>query len=75
VYPNIVEIDHEEFCIGDLNQRTLEEMWNSEKHQKVKQLSNEKWKNAECKNCRAVSYNRYIQNMQETMPVYFDPFI
>jgi radical SAM protein with 4Fe4S-binding SPASM domain len=75
VYPNIVEIDHEEFCIGDLNQRTLEEMWNSEKHQKVKQLSNEKWENAECRNCRAISYNSYIQNMQESMPVYFDPFI
>jgi radical SAM protein with 4Fe4S-binding SPASM domain len=75
VYPNIVEIDHDEFCIGDLNQQTLEEMWNSERHQKVKELSNAKWQKSECRNCRAMSYNRLIQEMQEGMPKYFDPFI
>jgi radical SAM protein with 4Fe4S-binding SPASM domain len=75
VYPNIVEIDHEEFCIGDLNKHTLEEMWNSPRHDEVKRLSDEKWKNKGCKNCRAMSYNRYIQEMQETMPQVFDPFV
>jgi radical SAM protein with 4Fe4S-binding SPASM domain len=75
VYPNIVEIDHEEFCIGDLNEQTLDEMWNSERHRRVKELSNQKWQRSECKNCRAMSYNRLIQDMQESMPKYFDPFI
>jgi radical SAM protein with 4Fe4S-binding SPASM domain len=75
VYPNIVEIDHEEFCIGDLNKQTLEEMWNSKRHLKVKELSNKKWQDSECRNCRAMSYNRLIQDMQEQMPKYFDPFI
>ncbi len=75
VYPNIVEIDHEEFCIGDLNVESLEEMWNSKRHEEVKEVSNQKWKNAECKNCRAMNYNRLMQEMQEKLPKYFDPFI
>ena len=75
VYPNIVEIDRKEFCIGDLNEMTLQEMWNSPQHQKVKELSNEKWRNGECKNCRAMAYNNIINHINQTMPSYFDPFI
>lgn len=75
VYPNIVEIDHEEFCIGDLNVQKLEEMWNSEQHKKVKETSNRKWAGNECKNCRAMSYNRIIGEINTGVPHYFDPFI
>ncbi len=75
VYPNIVEIDRLEFCIGDLNEETLEEMWNSDRHKKVKEISNQKWNNQECKNCRAMAYNRIINETMDRMPMYFDPFI
>lgn len=75
VYPNIVEIDHEDFCIGDLNTQSLESMWNAERHTIVKENSNIKWQRKECKNCRAMSYNRMIEDMQEHLPKYFDPFI
>lgn len=75
VYPNIVEIDKPEFCIGDLNEQTLEEMWNSHRHDEVKRISNQKWMNQECKNCRAMSYNRIINEILDVMPKYFDPFI
>jgi len=75
VYPNIVEIDKPEFCIGDLNEQTLQEMWNSDRHQKVKEMSAQKWKNAECKNCRAMAYNQIINETMEKLPAYFDPFI
>ena len=62
-------------CIGDLNEMSLEEMWNSPRHQKVKELSNEKWRNGECKNCRAMAYNNIINHINQTLPRYFDPFI
>jgi len=75
VYPNIVEIDKAEFCIGNLYEQTLEEMWNSPRHHEVKALSNRKWLNKECKNCRAMAYNSIINNLNASMPNYFDPFI
>jgi len=75
VYPNIVEIDKPEFCIGDLHIDALEKMWNSEQHRKVKEKSNEKWESGECKNCRAIAYNRIINQIIDTIPTEFDPFI
>lgn len=75
VYPNIVEIDKEAFCIGDLNEMTLEEMWNSPQHRKVKERSNAKWLSGACKNCRAMAYNQIINHLQQTLPRDFDPFI
>lgn len=75
VYPNIVEIDKEEFCIGDLHDMTLEEMWNSPRHVEVKRASDRKWKSGMCKNCRAMSYNRIINELRERLPSAFDPFI
>lgn len=75
VYPNIVEIDKEEFCIGNLYEETLEDMWNGKRHREVKELSNRKWQNGECRNCRAMAYNNIINTWMESLPAYFDPFI
>lgn len=75
VYPNIVEIDKPEFCIGDLYKEPLEKMWNSSRHNMVKQISNEKWLNGNCKNCRAMSYNRIINDITQRLPNNFDAFI
>ena len=75
VYPNIVEIDKPEFCIGSLYEQSLEEMWNTVRHNYVKGVSDKKWLNGECKNCRAMSYNRIINQMMATLPKYFYPFI
>lgn len=75
VYPNIVEIDKKEFCIGNINEQLLEEMWNSDRHKEVKEISNKKWLSGECKNCRAMAYNNIINKINSTLPAYFDPFI
>ena len=69
------KIDKEEFCIGDLNKESLEEIWNSQRHKEVKEASNRKWMEGACKNCRAISYNRIINETIDQMPAYFDPFI
>lgn len=75
VYPNIVEIDKPDFCIGDLHIETLEEMWNSPRHAEVKKCSDEKWTKGACRNCRAMAYNGIINDWMERLPAYFDPFI
>lgn len=75
VYPNIVEIDKEEFCIGNLREETLEAMWNGPRHAEVKKRSDEKWAGGACRNCRAMAYNAILNSWMERMPVYFDPFI
>lgn len=75
VYPNIVEIDKEEYCIGNLFEEKLEDMWNGERHNKVKELSNSKWASGECRNCRAMAYNTIINMVMDRLPAHFDPFI
>lgn len=75
VYPNIVEIDKPEFCIGDLHTQTLEEMWNGPRHQEVKRRSDEKWAGGACRNCRAMAYNAIINDWMDRLPAYYDPFI
>lgn len=75
VYPNIVEIDNTDFCIGNLYEEKLEDMWNGERHRIVKECSNKKWENRECKNCRAIAYNEIINEWKEKLPQYYDPFI
>lgn len=75
VYPNIVEIDKEEFCIGNLYETDLKDMWNGDRHRAVKELSNRKWISGQCRNCRAIAYNNIINSINVAMPRYFDPFI
>lgn len=75
VYPNIVEIDNKEFLIGDLNEKPLEEIWNSERHNEVKIISNKKWNAQKCKNCRAIAYNEKVDKCIKNMPKKCDSFI
>lgn len=75
VYPNIIYIGDDDFCIGDINKGSLEEIWNSDNHIKVKVNSNKKWKSKECENCRAISYNQIMDEFLEKVPSEEDPFI
>ena len=75
VYPNIVEIGDEAFCIGDLNHSPLEDMWNGAQHSAVKRASNQKWISQKCKNCRAIAYNNIMQEMIDRLPAEIDYFI
>ena len=75
VFPNIVEIGNEDFCIGNLYNNTLEEIWNSEKHQHVKANSIKKSEAELCKNCRCVSYNFIVNNFLDRLPGKYDSFI
>jgi radical SAM protein with 4Fe4S-binding SPASM domain len=75
VYPNIVEIGQENFCIGNLYHETLDVMWHGEAHGRVKAASHAKWGKRECKNCRALAYNQIIYDILKKMPRSVDNFI
>jgi radical SAM protein with 4Fe4S-binding SPASM domain len=75
VYANITEIGKKDFCIGNINNKPLQEIWNSERHNQIKDLSNSTWKTGKCKNCRAITYNKIIENLNNSMPRFIDSFI
>jgi radical SAM protein with 4Fe4S-binding SPASM domain len=75
VYPNIVEIGQEAFCVGNLYHENLETMWHSASHQEIKKASHIKWSNKECKNCRAMNYNRIVYEILGKMPSIIENFV
>lgn len=75
VYPNISEIGNEKFWIGNLAEKSFEEIWNSTRHNEVKAVSNAQWKSGVCKNCRAISYNVQLNNILAGCPQEEDPFV
>lgn len=75
VYANITEIGKKDFCIGNINSKPLQEIWNSERHNQIKDLSNSTWQSGKCKNCRAITYNKIIENLNDSMPRFVDCFI
>ena len=75
VYPNICEIGHEAFCIGNVKEQPFEILWNGERHAEVKATSNAQWTKGACKNCRAISYNVRMNDFFDSLPREEDPFI
>jgi radical SAM protein with 4Fe4S-binding SPASM domain len=75
VYPNIVEIGQENFCIGNLYDASLEKMWHGRIHDRVKEESHKKWSSKECKNCRSIAYNNIIYELLDKMPSVIEKFI
>lgn len=75
VYHNISEIVMEDFKIGNLHDKTLEELWNSDKHNEVKKKSHELWISGKCENCRAIGFNQRINEVLSGLPEKPDPLI
>ena len=75
VYPNIAEIGNTEFCAGNLVDTNFENIWNSQQHSRVKEISEKHWQQGICKNCRAISYNVRINDMVSNLPRCEDPFL
>lgn len=75
VYHNISEIGREEFLIGNLHEKPLHELWNSEAHIRVKEYSHELWCSGKCENCRSIGFNQRINEVIRGLPEKEDPFI
>jgi radical SAM protein with 4Fe4S-binding SPASM domain len=75
VYPNIVEIGQDDFCIGNLHDANLEKIWHGETHRQVKEMSHAKWTAKKCRNCRAIAYNNVIYDILNQMPAIVEKFV
>lgn len=75
VYLCIPQIGNPEYSIGNLNENSLEELWNSFKHEEVICKLNSLYEMGNCKNCRAIAYNRIINELIVKVPNMEDPFI
>lgn len=75
VYHNISEIGKEDFLIGNLHDASFEDLWNSERHYKVKEASDKLWISGKCKDCRSIAFNNRINEVLEGLPRERDPFV
>jgi len=75
VYHNISEIVREDFRIGNLHDKPLHELWNSPRHNVIKQRSQELWLSGKCENCRSIGFNSRINEVLEGMPSHMDPLM
>lgn len=75
VYHNISEIIREDFKIGNLHDKPLDELWNSPQHEKVKKRSHDLWTSGKCENCRSIGFNERINEVLDGLPSHMDPLI
>ena len=55
--PDIGDLDLE---IGNLNDNSFKEIWNSNKHHDIADKLNKRWASGNCKNCRSINFNKAI---------------
>ena len=58
-------IGQEEYSIGNLNNNTFREIWNSKRHQEVIDKLNKRFISGTCIDCRSISHNMKIKEYQE----------
>jgi len=75
VYHNISEIGKKDYLIGNLHDKPLELLWNSERHNEVKKNSDKDWLAGKCKDCRSIGFNQRINDVISGIPNERDPFI
>lgn len=75
VFHNISEILMDEFRIGNLHEKPLDELWNSSEHDKVKERSEKLWLSGRCENCRSIGFNECINEVLKGIPSQMDPLI
>lgn len=75
VYLCLPLIGKPEYCIGDLNKATLQDMWNSQRHREVIESLQQRFRQGLCRYCRAIAYNKYIQSFLNMFPETEDAFL
>jgi radical SAM protein with 4Fe4S-binding SPASM domain len=51
-------IGNETYCIGNVNEKKLKDIWNSERHLHVIELLHQQFASGICKKCRSISFNK-----------------
>ncbi len=70
-------IGNPKYCIGNINNHRLTEIWNSQRHCEVIELLDSEHEMGNCKNCRSIAYNRVLHNYITTGygASFYDPFL
>jgi len=73
------DIGDKDLEIGNLNDCTMREIWNSDQHYKVIEVLNERWNKGFCDNCRSIVFNQAIYNYHQDevidKNIVLDPFL
>lgn len=72
-------IGDERYCIGNVNEEGLQDIWNSQRHREVIEELNRDFSLGLCKNCRSISFNKkadeYIHSPSTVFEIVKDNFI
>jgi len=73
------DIGNNELEIGNLNDSTFKQIWNSDKHHKVIKKLHNRWNQGLCSNCRSIAFNQkiyqYDENTEVDANMKRDPFL
>ena len=73
------DIGNNELEIGNLNDSTFKQIWNSDKHHKVIKKLHNRWNQGLCGNCRSIAFNQkiyqYDENTEVDANMKRDPFL
>lgn len=58
-------IGNQDYCVGNINEKRLAEIWNSKRHQAVVEALSGRWRAGQCENCRSGSHNRAALEYQK----------
>jgi len=73
------DIGNTNLQIGNVNETTFKEIWNSERHHQVIDQLDDRWNKGSCKNCRSISFNKAIElsgaSIVNLESIPYDPFL
>ena len=73
------DIGNKNLEIGNVNESSFKEIWNSDRHHKVIDLMHDRWNQGRCRNCRSISFNKAIDRCNssgiDTESIPYDPFL
>lgn len=73
-------IGNSRYCIGNIYDKRLSDIWNSDGHVKVIDLLSAEWANGRCENCRSIKFNKSVNDYlsldyNQPIDIVKDPFI
>jgi len=73
------DIGRKDLEIGNVNNDSLKNIWNSSKHKEVMDKLNKRWSIGGCANCRSIAFNKaidsYERNLVDTSSIEMDYFL
>ncbi|TAN45238.1 MAG: radical SAM protein [Nitrospirae bacterium] len=72
VYTCQPHIGREEYCIGNLNEERMSDIWNSKRHVAVIKALNKEFSAGRCRNCRSIAFNKKADEFENSRDAVFE---